>query len=197
MSRAAWKAFKAAHPELVDDVTYRIGEAVIGHHQGYSVEGVEVADVYEHDVCNHTISGDIDVEIAGNVQTFGFVATSGNMAGFEMLEWGDDAGVYEPPAPDPLIPIPPVGAHRGDWARWDRQRKEPWFQRLVSDRSYDAHFAPGAALGSRVGDQGDPVRRPARPEESPPADPCRKGGDVEASPCVRRRDHAPIAIPAP
>ena len=142
---SAWTAFETEHPDLVEDICERITEALIGHYQDYEVDGVRVSDVHQHDACNHTVSGQIDVEIGGEVCCFGFVAQSGNWAGFEMQEWGDvdDVGTYEPPAPDPLVAIPEFGAHKGIWSRWDHMRRQPWYQEMVRGFNYDRHFAPG------------------------------------------------------
>ena len=142
---AAWTAFETAHPDLAEDICERIGEAIIGHYQEYEVDGVRVSDVHQHDACNHTASGEIDVEIDGEIRTFGFIARSGNWAGFEMQEWGDvdDVGTYEPPEPDPMVAVPQYGAHKGIWARWDHMRRQPWYQDMVRGYNYDRHVSPG------------------------------------------------------
>lgn len=127
-----------------EEVNERVTEALFGHYQGYAVDGVEVRDVHEHNATSHTIAGDCEVQIDGETRTFGFVARIGDMAGFEMLEWGEDvAGCYEPPEPDPMVLIPRIGADSRDWKRWDHARKKPEYQALVRAYNYDAYVAPG------------------------------------------------------
>jgi len=126
----------------------RIADAMWNGRQG---EGIVFLDVHQHNACNHTLSGTIDV--AGVVH--GFIIESGDWNGTVVLGWGDpeDVGTYQEPAPgEPLTFVPcdefmafDRPAMFGVYLLW---RKEPWFKEQVSGYLYDRHFAPGGKTES-------------------------------------------------
>lgn len=98
MSTTAWEKFEAVNPEAAEHVADSICSAVAGHYQGYTVEGVTVADVerLDREGGNHRISG--QVQTLG--RTYNFQAESGNWSGFVMEEWElEEVAVYESVAP--------------------------------------------------------------------------------------------------
>lgn len=166
MDYSTWEKLEQTAPEEAERIAEAICEAIIGHYQGYAVEGVRLRNVHQKDACNHVADGDVDVELEdGTVASLGFVAASGNMAGFEMLEWGEDAGLYEPPPPTVYRCIPV------DWMKWpayEGQRKAGAFDAIERGYAYDRHFAPGektstyyreaaAKLDCRIGTHDDLV----------------------------------------
>lgn len=120
-----------------------------------SGKGIVFSDIYQHNACNHTLSGTIDID--GKV--YGFVIDSGDWNGTVVKEWGDseDVGVYEPPQPaEPLTFIPSDinlffnrPAMFAVYAMW---RKEEWFKQKESAYAYDRHFQPGGCIEKHYAD---------------------------------------------
>ena len=123
---------------------------IVDAHWNYSTHGnssgVEFRDIHQHDACNHTLSGTVDVD--GTL--YGFIIESGNNWGTVVHEWGlaDDIGTYQPPPPpepftfvpaDPNLPITRPGMFQV-YLEW---RKEEWFKAKEREYRYDRHFQPG------------------------------------------------------
>lgn len=138
----AFTAFAEAHPELAREARERITEALIDTLQDRPVEaGIRVYDVYQTDVCNHVISGDIDLDVDGEVQTPGFIFHSGNMNGDWVEAWGD-VGIYEPGPPVEYTIAPLEVTSARAWTQRDR-RLRAVTKEILQPWAYDAHFAPG------------------------------------------------------
>lgn len=126
-----------------DDMLTRICELQWGG--GRSEPGLVLDDVYQHDACNHTISGRIDHD---GVE-YGFVIHNGNWNGTEVAEWGlaEDVGTYKPEWVEPmaLVPRDPFMSRErpGMFKVYGLWRKEKWFQEMERSFAYDRHFAPG------------------------------------------------------
>lgn len=145
---AGWNAFEAAHPDLATSICERIGDALWNHQRG-TRDGLTIRDVHQHDACNHTISGAIEFDLDGELVYREFIFRSGNMGGDDMIEWGEDVGMYEPPEPDPMVFGPGPGADYRLIAQvYPLWRKEKWLQDLESGYNYDRHFAPGGKTES-------------------------------------------------
>lgn len=128
---------------LAEDILTRVCEAHWSvDHKRY---GVEFRDIHQHDACNHTLSGTIDV---GGVE-YGFIIDNGNWAGTVVREWGlaDDVGTYDPPKPIIYTLVPKNPLLRFDapglWSVYLAWRGEKWFEEIVRGYNYDRHFAPG------------------------------------------------------
>lgn len=108
-------------------------------------EAVTIRDIHQHNACNHTISGTINV--AG--VEYGFVVESGDIHGTVVHEWGDaeDVGTFkpEPPVIWTFVPIDPFLKERRPamWAVYLAWTKEAWFKEKAAGYNYDRHFAPG------------------------------------------------------
>jgi hypothetical protein len=128
-------------------------ERIVNAHWSGGGPGVVFRDVHQHDACNHTLSGTIN--IGGRV--FGFIVRNGNNDGTEVVEWGDadDIGIYEPPPPgESLTSLPTLNIYSDQerrirgltiYALW---RKEPWFVEQARKYAYDRHFQPGGFVES-------------------------------------------------
>src|SRR5665213_2155178 len=100
------------HPKA-DDISECISDAFCALRAECGTYGrVTLLDVYQHDVCNHTLTGTIEVDS----HVYGFICEIGNWAGFRMMEWGDheDIGYYKPPVVEPVTLIP-------DWTQWSEE----------------------------------------------------------------------------
>ena len=116
-----------------------------------SGSGVKFIDIHQHDACNHTLSGTIDV---GGVE-YGFIIDNGNWAGTVVRAWGDpeDVGVYDPGPPPEMATFVPVDDSLSEtspglfnvYLAW---RKESWFVEKERGYNYDRHFAPGGKTES-------------------------------------------------
>lgn len=161
---STWERFCETAPEQSESIAEWICEAIIGHYQGYKVDLVRVWDVHQKDSTNHVISGTVEILLSDTESVeVDFIAASGNDAGFEMLEWGDDAGIYEPPPPTVYRCIPHDFMA---WPTYEQQRRAGAYREIESGYNYDSHFAPGertnrhyrewaARLQCRIGTQED------------------------------------------
>ena len=106
-------------------------------------EGIQILDVYQHNACNHTMSGIIDGT--------GFIVEMGDWSGTKVVAWGDpeDMGIYKPPKPtqwtfvpdDDLLKYKNPTMYDVYLNHW---RKASWFTEQEQKLNYDLHFQPGA-----------------------------------------------------
>ncbi len=132
--------------EPTDEVLERICDAYWHYARGDGdTDGVHFRDVHQHNACNHTLSGTIDVD---GIE-YGFIIDNGDWNGTQVRAWGaaEDVPTYRHEPGEPLTFIP-----RNDimgkvavelYAYWQTQA---WFTKLVSDYLYDRHFAPGGKI---------------------------------------------------
>lgn len=138
--------------EPTEEALERIANAqwTLGN-DGGTHDGVTMLSVYQHNACNHTLSGTVEVD----GQTYGFIIDSGDWNGTVVQAWGDpeDVGV----APEPEPPEPRAFVPRDDDLAWKRPgmfgvymawRKETWLKDLERSYNYDRHFAPGGKTES-------------------------------------------------
>lgn len=107
-------------------------------------EGIHFIDIYQHNACNHTLSGTIDVDGT----KYGFIIDNGDLGGTVVREWGlaDDVGTYKPEPPgEPLTFVPSGVLNAGLLKVYHLWRKEAWFKEKERGYLYDRHFAPGCA----------------------------------------------------
>ena len=130
-----------------EDALERIANAQwsLGNKKG-TCDGVTLLEVYQHNVCNHTLSGTVEVD----GQVYGFIIDSGDWSGTVVRAWGDPEEVGVEPEPEP--PEPRTFVPNDDDLAWSRPgmfgvymawRKEPWFVEMERSYNYDRHFAPG------------------------------------------------------
>ena len=132
--------------EPAEEDLERIADALWNNRKG---EGIVFFDVFEHNACNHTMSGTIDV--AGVVH--GFIIESGDRNGTVVKGWGDpeDVGTYDPGPPPELRTFVPKD-HTLHIARPEMfrvyclWRKEKWFMEKERAYNYDRHFQPGGYI---------------------------------------------------
>lgn len=130
--------------EPTDDVLERICDAQWNGGKG---DGITFSAIHQHNVCNHTLVGEIDVD--GHV--YGFVIDNGDWNGTEVRQWDADpenVGWREPAPPEPATFLPAKIDHvanPGLWRVYATWRKERWFADKVRGLNYDRHFAPGGA----------------------------------------------------
>lgn len=131
--------------EIPYEALERIAEA---HWNRQNADGVIITDTYQHNACNHTVTGTVDID----GQVFGFVIEMGDWNGTVVNQWGDpdDIVAYEPPKIEPLTFLPEdphLLRKRPDmfkvYAIW---RKEEWFKEKERAYNYDRHFQPGIAI---------------------------------------------------
>ena len=163
---STWERFCETDPAQSESVAERICEAIYGYYQEFKVDGITVRDVHQKNATNHVISGCVEI-ILGDSESVevDFIVASGDWAGFEVLGWGDDAGIYEPPAPTVYRCIP---LDLMAWPTYEQQRRAGAYKELESGYNYDSHFAPGektnrhyrdwaARLQCKIGTQEDLV----------------------------------------
>lgn len=109
-------------------------------------DGVKFLDVHQHNACNHTLSGTIEI---GGVE-HGFIIDNGNLDGTVVRAWGDpeDVGTYDPgPPPEPRTFIPKDDdlfiTKPGLFKVYLYWREQKWFKDKEQGYNYDRHFAPG------------------------------------------------------
>lgn len=131
--------------EPTDNALERICDA----HWNKSGEGVKFLDIHQHNACNHTLSGTIDVD--GVV--YGFIIESGDRNGTVVRAWGDpeDVGTYDPGPPPELRTFIPRDPKMHDVNSTNFQlyllwRKEQWFKEKERAYNYDRHFQPGRLI---------------------------------------------------
>jgi hypothetical protein len=131
--------------EMSDDIAERISEA---HWRGEDSFGITLTNVHQHDACNHTVSGHVNVD----GETLYFIVNIGNWNGFEVKEFGtiDEVGVYEAPEPTQFMFVP-----QNDYLKQDRPgmykvylkwKTQQWFIDKLNGYHYDRHFQPGCAI---------------------------------------------------
>lgn len=114
---------------------------------GGLVDGVTLLDIQQHNACNHTLSGVIEVD----GESYGFIIDSGDWNGTVVRAWGDpdDVGVApEPEQSEPITFVPRSAAlsitSPAMWRVYLAWRKEPWFREMERSYNYDRHFHPGS-----------------------------------------------------
>lgn len=133
--------------EPTSEILDRISDA---HWGGCKGEGITMS-AYQHNACNHTLSGEIDVD----GKRYSFVIDSGDRNGTVVREWcapEDSQGFQEPEPPEPytFVPADPLllknrPAMFRVYAQW---RKASWFKDMERGYNYDRHFAPGTKTES-------------------------------------------------
>lgn len=131
-----------------DEVLERIADAHWNQKHAASY-GVKFFDIYQHNACNHTLSGNIDVD----GKEYGFIIESGDRNGTVVHAWGDpeDVGVFEHPKPEePLTFVPKdrmLAFNNPNmfnvYLSW---REEGWFKEKERNYAYDRHFQPGGKI---------------------------------------------------
>jgi len=111
-----------------------------------TVDDIRFHDVYQHDACNYTMSGSLEIDEI----TYGFIIQDGNWNGTEVLEWGldDDVGLYKPPEKTRWTFVPKVIRSRALYNVYLLWRKESWFIEKEGNYNYDKHFQPGSVTES-------------------------------------------------
>ena len=124
-------------------------ERICDAHWNGKGDGVVFLDVYQHNACNHTLSGTIDV--AGTI--YGFIIDNGDWGGTVVRAWGDpeDVGVYRHPEPVSLRTFIPIDdrlsvTNPESYRLYLRLRTLPWFQEKERNYNYDRHFQPGGSI---------------------------------------------------
>jgi hypothetical protein len=120
--------------------------------------GITFHDIYQHNACNHTLSGTIDI----NGTLYGFVIDNGDRDGTVVHKWGlaDDVGIYKHPEPtEPLTFVPKninLKTERpGMWKVYLSWIKQDWFIKKEQAYLYDRHFQPGAFVEKHYRDWAD------------------------------------------
>jgi hypothetical protein len=133
--------------EPTGEVLDRIDDA---HWNGCKGEGI-VMSAYRHNACNHTLSGEIEVD----GDRYSFVIDSGDWGGTVVHEWcsPDEAKGFrepEPPEPYTFVPNAPnlLENRPALFKVYGMWRKEAWFKDLERGYNYDRHFAPGTKTES-------------------------------------------------
>lgn len=118
---------------------------------GTPTAGVRITDIFQHNACNHTISG--TVERDGKM--FGFIIESGDWNGTVVRSWGDpeDVGSFEHPKPSEPLTFVPNDRNLainmpGIFITYLQLRKTSWFKEKESGYNYDRHFQPGSQTES-------------------------------------------------
>lgn len=141
---------------MPDEVAERIVDAHCksGNTTGKTIDGVKITDIHQHNACNHTLSG--EVEIDG--ETLYFIVNSGDWNGFDVLQYGtvDEVGVYEPPKPSRFMFVPiddNLKKNRSGMYRvYLKWTKEKWFIDKLNGYHYDRHFQPGCFIEKHYSD---------------------------------------------
>lgn len=130
-----------------EDVATRTLERICEAHYsgGESGGGIIFAGRHQHDACNYTLSGSVEVDGI----SYGFVIDDGNWAGTEVREWGleEDVATYVPPEPDAPTFIPRA-ANLGVVGRelYKAWLSADWFKAAVGklhEAAYDRFVQPG------------------------------------------------------
>lgn len=110
-----------------------------------TVDGVTFLDIQQHNACNHTLSGTIDIDGVEH----GFIIDNGDWAGTVVRAWGDPEDVGTAPEPEPPEPLTFLPNDRSMfwtrpnmWKVYVFWRKEPWFRDMERGYNYDHHFQP-------------------------------------------------------
>jgi hypothetical protein len=108
--------------------------------------GVHLSDVYQHNACNHTLSG----TIKDGDEVYGFIIESGDWNGTVVLGWGhvDNVGEFDHPEPPEPFTFVPTSSRLHinrphlfqEYLAW---RQEKWFKDKEMGYNYDSHLAPG------------------------------------------------------
>lgn len=126
--------------DIATDTLERICNA---HYNDGRGEGVTFYDRYQHDVCNYTLSGAIEVGDA----VYEFIVNDGNWGGTEVREWGAEVATYVPP-PARIPTFIPRATNVGVVGReaYKAWMTQQWFKDAVEQlhrAAYDQHFQPG------------------------------------------------------
>lgn len=130
--------------EPTDEALERICDA----HWNSGGEGVKFRDIHQHNACNHTLSGTIEIDGT----EYGFIIQNGDWNGTVVDKWGlaDDVGTYKPEPPTLFTFVPMDDTLRTSkphmWQVYLAWRKEKWFQDKERAYNYDRHFQPGGAI---------------------------------------------------
>ncbi len=129
--------------------TNEILERICDAHWNGKGEGIVFTDIYQHNSCNHTLSGNIDVD---GIE-YGFVIDNGDMDGTQVREWGlaEDVGTFKHPEPQKredrvtFIPINHISKSNDafEYKKYMITRETPAFIEKENAYHYDRHFQPG------------------------------------------------------
>lgn len=130
--------------DIAIDALERICDAMWNkeHQADYKVK---LSDVHQHNACNHTATGEIEVK----GKTYGFIIDNGDWNGTVVREWGspEEIGVYEPPKPTIYTFVPENDNLKNEkpalWKLYLSWKKADWFKKMENDYNYDKHFQPG------------------------------------------------------
>lgn len=110
------------------------------------IHGVTFLSIHQHNACNHTLSGTVDIDGVEH----GFIIDNGDWNGTEVRAWGDPEDVGMAPEPEPPEQITFLPRDQSlfqtrpeMWRVYLAWRKEPWFREMESGYNYDRHFQPG------------------------------------------------------
>lgn len=143
--------------EFFDDFMQRLYSAAWGDKEqkaAIKAGGLHLSDIHEHNACNHTYSGTVEIE----GEQYGFVIQDGNWNGTDVKEWGEAEEIcaYDPgPPPEPATFVPDAisaQSHPAMFGVYLKWREEPWFKDKAMGLNYDRHFAPGGKTESYYGD---------------------------------------------
>lgn len=116
--------------------------------------GVKFSDIHQHNACNHTATGEIEIQ----GKKFGFIIDNGDWGGTVIREWGEpgEIGIYEPPKPTIYTFVPENDDLKTEkphiyrvYLLW---RKQGWFKEKEKGYNYDKHFQPGCKTESHYRD---------------------------------------------
>jgi hypothetical protein len=130
--------------KMPDEIAERITES----HWNGGGYGVTFTDIYQHNACNHTLSGHIDY----NGETLYFIVHNGDWNGFEVVSFGtvDDVGVYTPPEPTQFMFVPKDDSLKERFPEmykvYQIWTKTKWFIEKLGNYHYDRHFQPGGCI---------------------------------------------------
>lgn len=135
---------------MPDEIAERICDAHWNQRKAKDY-GVSFIDIHQHNACNHTLTG--IVEVSG--ERCGFVVESGDWNGFVVKEYGpaeecSQVYSYEPPPETRFMFVPTddnLQENRpGMYQVYLQWKKTKWFQEKLGGYHYDRHFQPGFAI---------------------------------------------------
>lgn len=124
-------------------------ERICDAHWNRKGEGVVFHDIFQHNACNHTLSGEIEHE----GHKYGFIIQNGDWNGTVVDAWGDsdEVGIYEHPKPTLFTFLPrnhPLECTLAMLTIYFAWRNEKWFSEKIGKYMYDRHFQPGGKIES-------------------------------------------------
>lgn len=134
--------------DIPDAVLERIIDAFLnGGIHGGTIDGVTFNDVHQHNACNHTFAGFLEVDGLPHA----FCIDNGDWSGTVVREYGtidEVSGCYDPgPPPEPMAFVPDdpfLEKNRPEiWKVYLYWRKQSWLTEMEGKYNYDRHFAPG------------------------------------------------------